>query len=126
MTLGAPNIINTLPPKLKKMGSSKKNLPKNSFYIPEYTIVYPSLANIHKNKHTFGVNPTLKLTLLHDSGFKKGSFPFTYLGVPNTTKKLMSSSKCRSVELINNPTRSGSNHRKINYINYKQQQQQPC
>jgi hypothetical protein len=36
----------------------------------------------------------------------------------------MSSLKCRSVEVINNPTRPGSNHMKVNYINYKQQQQQ--
>jgi hypothetical protein len=31
----------------------------------------------------------------------------------------MSSPKCRSVEVINNPTRPGSNHREVNYINYK-------
>jgi hypothetical protein len=34
-------------------------------------------------------------------------------------KELMSSPKCRSVEVINNPARPGSNHRKVNYINYK-------
>jgi hypothetical protein len=37
------------------------------------------------------------------------------------TKRLMSSPKCRSVEVINNPARPGSNHREINCINYKQQ-----
>jgi hypothetical protein len=42
----------------------------------------------------------------------------------DTTKRLMSSPKCRSVEIINNPTRPGSNHREVNCINYKQQQQQ--
>ena len=42
----------------------------------------------------------------------------------DTTKKLMSSPKCRSVEVINNPARPGSNHREVDYINYKQQQQQ--
>ena len=42
----------------------------------------------------------------------------------DTTKRLMSSSKCRSVEVINNPARPGSNHMEVNYINYKQQQQQ--
>jgi hypothetical protein len=36
----------------------------------------------------------------------------------------MSSPKCKSVEVINNPARPGSNHREVNYINYKQQQQQ--
>jgi len=34
-------------------------------------------------------------------------------------KELMSYPKCRSVEVINNPTRLGSNHREVNYINYK-------
>jgi hypothetical protein len=29
----------------------------------------------------------------------------------------MSSPKCRSVEVINNLTRPGSNHREVNYIN---------
>jgi hypothetical protein len=32
----------------------------------------------------------------------------------DTTKRLMSSSKCRSVEVINNPVRPGSNHREVN------------
>ena len=40
------------------------------------------------------------------------------------TKRLMSSFKCKSVEVINNPARPGLNHREVNYINYKQQQQQ--
>jgi hypothetical protein len=39
----------------------------------------------------------------------------------DTTKRLMSSPKCRSVEVINNPVRPGSNHREVNCINYKQQ-----
>jgi hypothetical protein len=29
----------------------------------------------------------------------------------------MSSPKCRSVEVINNPARSGSNHKEVNCIN---------
>jgi hypothetical protein len=37
----------------------------------------------------------------------------------DTTKRLMSSPKCRIVEVINNPVRPGSNHREVNYINYK-------
>jgi len=32
-------------------------------------------------------------------------------------KELMSYSKCRSVTVINNPARPGSNHRKVNYNN---------
>jgi hypothetical protein len=32
----------------------------------------------------------------------------------------MSSPKCRSFEVINNPARPGSNHREVNCINYKQ------
>ena len=34
----------------------------------------------------------------------------------DTIKRLMSSPKYRSVEVINNPTRPGSNHREVNYI----------
>jgi len=41
--------------------------------------------------------------------------------ITGTTKRLMSSLKCRSVEVINNPARPGSNHREVNCINYKQQ-----
>ena len=37
----------------------------------------------------------------------------------DTTKRLMSSPKCRSVEVINNPARPGSNHREVNCVNYK-------
>ena len=37
----------------------------------------------------------------------------------DTTKRLMSSPKCRSVEVINNPARPGSNHREVDCINYK-------
>ena len=37
----------------------------------------------------------------------------------DTIKRLMSSPKCRSVEVINNLARSGSNHREVNCINYK-------
>jgi hypothetical protein len=46
---------------------------------------------------------------------KKGDLYFT----GDTTKRLMSSPKCRSVEVINNPARPGSNHREVNCINYK-------
>ena len=37
----------------------------------------------------------------------------------DTTKRLMSSPKCRSVEVINNPARPGSKHKEVNCINYK-------
>jgi hypothetical protein len=46
------------------------------------------------------------------------------INIIDMTKRSMSSPKCRSVEIINNPARLGSNHREVNYINYKQQQQQ--
>jgi hypothetical protein len=36
----------------------------------------------------------------------------------DTIKELMSYPKCRSVTVINNPARSGSKHREVNYINY--------
>jgi hypothetical protein len=38
--------------------------------------------------------------------------------INDTIKELMSYPKCRSVTVINNPTRPGSNHREVNYINY--------
>jgi hypothetical protein len=37
-------------------------------------------------------------------------------GTTDTIKRLMSSPKCRSVEVINNPARPGLNHMEINYI----------
>ena len=37
----------------------------------------------------------------------------------DTTKRFMSSPKCRSIEVINNPAGPGSNHKEVNYINYK-------
>ena len=40
-------------------------------------------------------------------------------GIGDMTKRLMSSPKCRSVEVINNPARPGSNHKEVNCINYK-------
>ena len=46
-------------------------------------------------------------------------FPLQTASLIDTTKRLMSSPKCRSVEVINNPARLGSNHREVNYINYK-------
>jgi hypothetical protein len=49
---------------------------------------------------------------------------YTWLWLVDTTTRLMSSPKCRSVEVINNPARPGSNHMEVNYINFKQQQQQ--
>jgi len=48
-------------------------------------------------------------------------FFFWLKGTTDTTKRLMSSPKCRSVEVINNPARPGLNHREVNCINYKQQ-----
>jgi hypothetical protein len=48
------------------------------------------------------------------------TFDLTVGSRSDTTKRLMSSPKCRSVEVINNPARPGSNHREVNCINYKQ------
>jgi hypothetical protein len=38
--------------------------------------------------------------------------------VSDTIKELMSYPKCRSVTVINNPARPGSNRREVNCINY--------
>jgi histone deacetylase 1/2 len=61
------------------------------------------------------------LSLLHKFGLagpKPVATPIAS-GTGDTIKELMSYPKCRSVEVINNPARSGSNHREVNYINYK-------
>jgi hypothetical protein len=50
---------------------------------------------------------------------KMGTTGYGRKKVTDIIKELMSSPKCRSVEVINNPARSGSNHRKVNCINYK-------
>ena len=50
---------------------------------------------------------------------KKEKIPGGVWGAGDTTKRLMSSPKRRSVEVINNPARPGSNHREVNCINYK-------
>jgi len=44
--------------------------------------------------------------------FHKNTLYFT----TDTIKELMSYPKCRSVIVINNPARPGSNHREVNYI----------
>ena len=49
-------------------------------------------------------------------------YSFQYNCMPtliDTTKRLMSFPKCRSVEVINNPAKLGLNHKKVNCINYK-------
>jgi len=65
----------------------------------------------------FRFNPSLP-SEIDSSSFSQGS------RMGDTTKRLMSSPKCRSVEVINNPAKPRSNHREVNCINYKQQQQQ--
>jgi hypothetical protein len=38
-----------------------------------------------------GVSPSQKLSILHTTGFHKGCFPFTYLGVPLSPHRLLAS-----------------------------------
>ena len=63
------------------------------------------------------LRPLSPLFFIRFSAFSSSVLFFFRL--PDTTKRLMSSSKCRSVEVINNPARPGSNHREVNCINYK-------
>jgi hypothetical protein len=51
---------------------------------------------------------------------KELTFDLGWAGSNDTIKRLMSYPKCRSVKVINNPAWTGSNHREVNYINYKQ------
>jgi hypothetical protein len=60
---------------------------------------------------------TLPINAGHDELFIV--FNKSDIFVIDTTKRLMSSLKCRSVEVINNLVRPGSSHREVNYINYK-------
>jgi len=48
--------------------------------------------------------------------FYRGSKLLSLVLQPDTIKELMSYPKCRSVEVIKNPARPGSNHREVNYI----------
>jgi hypothetical protein len=51
------------------------------------------------------------------SGFLEEGGVFLFLA-GDTIKELMSYPKCRSVTVINNLARPGSNHREVNCINY--------
>ncbi|KAJ7015475.1 hypothetical protein NC653_004694 [Populus alba x Populus x berolinensis] len=88
------------------------------------------LTRLRTNFHHFRVNYSIiiyacgALSLI-GSPFSLIIFSFVLsLWLFDTTKRLMSSPKCRSVEVINNLVRPRSNHREVNCINYKQQQQQ--
>jgi hypothetical protein len=66
----------------------------------------------------YGSTQEGSISVLHSNGTWKTSWILAkYRG--DTTKRLMSSPKCRSVEVINNPARPGSNHREVNCINYR-------
>jgi hypothetical protein len=62
-----------------------------------------------------------EITLPINAGHDELSFVFNKsdIFVIDTTKRLMSSPKCRSVKVIKNPAKPGSIHREVNYINYK-------
>ena len=60
----------------------------------------------------------LWLSKCYQAGLRERQVKTEAMGF-DTTKRLMSSPKCRSVEVINNPARPGSNHREVNCINYK-------
>jgi hypothetical protein len=52
-----------------------------------------------------------------DDGVEKG-VGLMWCGWCDTIKELMSYPKCKSVTVINNPARPGSNYREVNCINY--------
>jgi len=53
-----------------------------------------------------------------EEDYETSPLPPSPAQVANTIKELMSYPKCRSVTVINNPVRPGSNHREVNCINY--------
>ena len=93
---------------------------------------YDKLATNTLNKATYH-SLTRRCGILQSTPLKKPDDPVGTTGQPvrsalipnvaarpnDTTKRLMSSPKCRSVEVINNPARPGSNHREVNCINYR-------
>ena len=70
-----------------------------------------SLAKSQKSKKERKLQVTSLIIPYHQK--EKWEEPY------DTTKRLISSPKCRSVEVINTPARPGSNHREVNCINYK-------
>ena len=74
---------------------------------------------VPQNVHQSALALQALQTVLHDAGV---IYPITnskWVAPIDTTKESMSSSKCRSVEVINSSARPGSNHREVNCINYK-------
>ena len=86
-----------------KQASSMEGVDPRTKFLQENGV--PSYE-VHKLKHIF---PTFNGEDVHRWLYK----------CTDTAKRLMSSPKCRSVEVINNPARPGSNHREVNCINYK-------
>jgi len=108
-------------------GKGYENNKKNSFF-PSFHHIFLSLLSLfvvafnHHHCHRWHDHHPLH----HTSPSPPIVSPFSFTAastinvVIDTIKRLMSSPKCRSVEVINNPARPGSNHREVNYINYKQ------
>ena len=78
-------------------------------------VTYPSwIANIVPVKNK---NGQIKVCIdFQDLNQACSKDDFTLL--IDTIKELMSYPKCRSVTVINNPARPGSNHKEVNCINY--------
>jgi hypothetical protein len=93
-------------------------------HVQSVTFVVPSCSwNTQLAVHIYAPILTINHNLKSDHSFKTSFVEVNYsltLTI-GTTKRLMSSPKCRSVEVINNLARPGSNHREANCINYKQQ-----
>jgi hypothetical protein len=82
-----------------------------------YSVRYPisRFVSYHRLSPTHSAFLTYISNVYEPKSFKEAQSQT----ICDTTKRLMSSPKCRSVEVINNPAKSGSNHREVNYINYK-------
>ena len=84
---------------------------------PAAELALPDSGSVEKDNQTINTAPSMAT----ESEIRSRKHPteVVWFMLADTTKRLISSPKCRSVEVINNPARPGSNHREVNCINYK-------
>jgi hypothetical protein len=91
--------------------------PYSNWYKPDLTYEYHAVAAGH-NIHMCSAFKKKLMQSIKTGYITFKETPNMSMN-PDTTKELMSSPKCRSVEVINYPARPGSNHKEVNCINYK-------
>ena len=112
-------LINRMPSKVLNNASPYLILFQN---LPDYKslrvfgcLCYPFIRPYNTHKLQYRSVQCIFIGYTHSN---KGYLCLDYI-TDDMTKRLMSSPKCRSVEVMNNPARPGSNHKEVNCINYK-------